>query len=526
MLIKNFYPTPPALIRRMRSKIKGEPYKILEPSAGQGDIITAIRDADYRGTVDIAAIEKDEKLQAVLRDKDIKVIDGDFLTYAGHDKFDLIIGNPPFENGDLHLLKAIEIMYRGEIVFLLNAETLKNPYSKTRQALAAKLEDLNAEVEYIENAFIGAERKTGVEVALVYINIERKAEEDLFDGAADTVTPECSEVEDRHELSTGKTIAELVAEYNRVVNTGVEAIVNYYRHYKIIGKYVGLNQKADENADMKDSDHLTTLLQSTINEMLQTVRVDFWRSTLGLSAVQKRLTVKKQDEFEMQLAKRSDMDFTESNIRQFILNIIGSYEQTLTEAVMDVFDKFTVRHCFSDGLYDKNIHMFNGWKTNNAFKVGKKVIIPMYGSHGAAFRGFRGWDLNWGAERQLDDIDKVMNYFDGMSSYVSIAEALKVAFKEEKTRKIKSTYFTITVYKKGTMHLTFNSADILRRFNVAACRGKKWLPHDYGSRSYSDISNEERGVVDSFEGEKSYKTNLNRAIFAKKNLGILSENNA
>ena len=520
MFNKSFYPTPKRLITRMLSKVKGNPIKTLEPSAGKGDIIKALKDRDYHRRVDIAAIEKDEQLQAILRADDIKVIDSDFLTFTGHDKFDLIIGNPPFEDGDLHLLKAIEIMYRGEIVFLLNAETLKNPYTKTRQVLVTKLEELNADVEYIVDAFVDAERKTGVEVALVYINVERLAEEDLFEGATDTTIPERPEVEDRYELSTGKTIEELVAEYNRVVDTGMEAIVNYYRHYKIVGKYIGLNDKADDYADTKSSEHLTELLQGTINEMLRVVRVDFWRSTLGLDAVKKRLTTKKRDEFESQLTKRSDMDFTESNIRQFILNIIGSYEQTLTEAVMDTFDKFTIKHCHTNGLYDKNIHMFNGWKTNNAFKVGKRVIIPIYGSYGGPFIGISGWQLCWDAERQLDDIDKVMNYFDGMTGYMSISDALKCAFEKGENSKIKSTYFTITAYKKGTIHLAFNSMDILRRFNVAACRGKKWLPDDYGSRTYGDMTHDQKGVINSFEGQARYTENLNKPIFAKKLLQL------
>jgi hypothetical protein len=274
-----------------------------------------------------------------------------------------------------------------------------------------------------------------------------------------------------------------------------------------------------ENATGGD---LTGLLQNAVNGMLPLVRTDFWRRTLNIDAVHRRLTTAKQNEFETQLTKRSDMDFTESNIQQFILNIIGGYEQTLTEAVLTLFDKFTIEHCYSNGLYDKNIHLFNGWKTNKAFKVGKKVIIPIYGGYGEGpFLGFSGkWSLHYDATRTLNDIDKVMNYFDGMVDYTSIAEAVTWAFKHGQSSKIESTYFTITVYKKGTIHLTFNSEDILRRFNVVACKGKNWLPDDYGSRPYNDMTQESKSVVDSFEGPKNYSKNLNRALFAKKSLQL------
>ena len=89
--------------------------------------------------------------------------------------------NPPFDNGEKHLLKAIEIQKNGgAIVCLLNAETLKNDFSNTRKDLNRKLADLNAEIEFIQNAFTGAERKTNVETALVKIIIEKKQTESKF----------------------------------------------------------------------------------------------------------------------------------------------------------------------------------------------------------------------------------------------------------------------------------------------------------------------------------------------------------
>ena len=73
----------------------------------------------------------------------------------------------------------------------------------------------------------------------------------------------------------------------------------------------------------------------------------------------------------------------------------------------------------------------------------------------------------------------------------------------------------LTAYKKGTLHLTFNDENILRRFNVAACLGREWLPMDYGYKSYHDMSPEEQTVVDTFEigGADEYAKNLGQAVF-------------
>jgi len=526
-----FYPTPKPLIKKMLGKIKlKEPWgaKVLEPSAGKGDIIEAMSDeydydmrhAKYQKD-NISAIEMNEDLQATLRGKNINVIDADFLSFAGPDKFDLIIGNPPFGTGDLHLLKAIDIMYSGEIVFLLNAETLKNPYTNTRKELARRLAELNTDIEYIQDAFIDAERPTGVEIALIHIVIERHVEEDIFNGVKDVDETEVDGLETNYEVSSRKPIQELVAEYNQIITIGTETIIGYFKNYKKIGKYIGLNREADKYVFNND---MTTQMQSQVNDLLVATRTDFWRRVLALDDVKARMTIKRLDEFEHRIKSQCHMDFTEFNIRQFIINLINGYEDILTQAVLEIFEKFTVAHSYSGGLYEENIHYFNGWKTNNAFKVGKKVIIPIYGGYGKGpfIDDYSGkWKISYDVPRVTRDIDIVCSYFSGMNNYYAIHEALEHAFARGESRKIESTYFTITAYKKGTLHLEFNDENILRRFNVAACRGKNWLPHEYGRKPYQEMESEERAVVDSFEGVESYNEHLNQPVFARKELRYL-----
>lgn len=525
--MKNFYPTPSSLASRMIAKINGLPNKILEPSAGKGDIIEALKNKwgsyeyHYRNA-DISAIEIEEDLQAILRGKDIRVIDSDFLSFAGPDKFDLIIANPPFDQGDLHLLKAIDIMYRGQIVFLLNAETIRNPHTNTRKVLVQKLAELDAEIEYIPGAFMDAERPTGVEVALISIIIKKQVEDDLFAGCDDKAqgipAPEIDG--ERREVSTSKHVEELVAEYNQRIKIGTETIVSYYKNYLKIGDWIRLNEKPDKYSS--SSGDLTSKVQGMLNQFVVDVRHTFWRRAMDIPEVKKRLTSKKQDEFEHQIAQRCHMDFTENNIRAFVLNIIGGYEQTLTEAVLEVFHTFTVKHCWDEEVHTDNIHYFNGWKTNNAYKVRKKVIFPIYGSYDKDFIDWSGkWKLNYAAAAKLADIDKVMNYFDGLSDYLPISQAIDNAFDRGQSSRIESTYFTITCYKKGTIHLTFNSEDILRRFNTVACRGKNWLPYDYGKKRYADMNTEEQVVVNEFEGKASYQAHETLPLFAPKGLPAL-----
>lgn len=548
MDIPSFYPTPPSLAKRMAEKVQ-DSYsirRVLDPSAGKGDLIDFLRKAEdnelgdpgdeflrhrkwklLSDNCEYFAIEIDEDLQAILRAQGQHVIDSDFLSFTGPDKFDLIVMNPPFDAGDKHLLKAIDIMYCGQIICLLNAETLRNPYTRTRQELAKRLGELNAEIEYIKDAFNGedAKRKTDVEIALVNIVIQRRIEADLFTGADDKAEKIEIDVEEKYELITDQKIETMVAEYKELVRIATETILKFYENKRKFGGWLELKVSdgreyrssaySEINKDEKKSE-LTKTVEATVNGLAVNARKAFWRKAMDLPEVTRRLTQDKAKQFHDQIESRATMDFTENNIRAFVLNIINGYQQTLTDAVVKLFDRFSCMHAWRDTPEEKNIHYYNGWKTNDAFKINRKVIIPVDGSYSdtGPFIGYHGWELQWRAKEDLRDIDIVLNYFDGMDSHFeSIIQALEFSFRN-KCSETSSTYFSkIIAYKKGTLHLTFRNEDILRRFNIEAAKGKAWLPRDYGAKPYDTLSIEYKGLVDSFEGKESYVANQGRIGF-------------
>ena len=110
-----------------------------------------------------------------LKANNLHVVHDDFLTFDSRKHYDIIVMNPPFSDGDAHLLKAIEMQRRngGLIRCILNAETLLNPYTNRRKVLQNQLAELGAEVRYIEEGFSGAERATDVTVALVKVSLPK-----------------------------------------------------------------------------------------------------------------------------------------------------------------------------------------------------------------------------------------------------------------------------------------------------------------------------------------------------------------
>ena len=174
MFNKNFYPTPSDLVYKMIDGLDLNYKTILEPSAGKGDIAKAIKNKTNKAKIHLIEIEPE--LQAIAKQYG-QLVDTDFLSFTPDTTYDYIIMNPPFDNGADHLLKAWEIATNTNIVCLLNAETIRNPYSQTRQALKAIIEQYGT-VEYLQNAFTSAERQTNVEVALVRLT---KKSENSFD---------------------------------------------------------------------------------------------------------------------------------------------------------------------------------------------------------------------------------------------------------------------------------------------------------------------------------------------------------
>src|SRR5690606_17747656 len=142
MFDKEFYPTPRQVIEKMlfEADIKDTHY-ILDPSAGKGDILKAVKSrfSNYYNDIGdrkLYGIEINQDLLSILRDNEIQILADDFLEYVPSMSFDRILMNPPFSNGDEHLLHAWDILDKGKIVCLLNAETIKNPYTKKRKLLS------------------------------------------------------------------------------------------------------------------------------------------------------------------------------------------------------------------------------------------------------------------------------------------------------------------------------------------------------------------------------------------------------
>ena len=134
-----FFPTPRPVIEKMLARVSTDARYFLDPSAGRGDIAEAIKGhlEGYgwnRREVQVDCIEQSPELCAILQGKELPIVGTDWLTYDGVNYYDAIVMNPPFATGAQHLLRAWDFIHSGEIVCLLNAETLRNPAHRRSEA--------------------------------------------------------------------------------------------------------------------------------------------------------------------------------------------------------------------------------------------------------------------------------------------------------------------------------------------------------------------------------------------------------
>lgn len=328
---KDFYPTPQNLIIKMMAKINNwhEITNVLEPSAGRGDILDYIKEGHGRmwgrdRRYDVIEIERD--MQAILKDKEYNLVETDFLQYHGSYHYDLIVANFPFSEGDKHLLHALNLLQlKGQMVCLVNAQTLKNPHTRLRKELVKRLKDLNAEVEYLQGTFLEAERKTEVEVALIHVKVETQVES-LIDFNLLEDKEEISESVNQSELTQKSSSDNLVRMYEITKERGTNAIVDFYKNTKILGKYITLSVNGSNGGNYET---LTQELKAKLNSFYLDLRRDFWTQAFSLDEIAKRLTSKKQKELLSELEYFSKMEFSKRNLAYFTSHIVDKYPKMM-----------------------------------------------------------------------------------------------------------------------------------------------------------------------------------------------------
>src|SRR5699024_2645794 len=145
----------------------------------------------------------------------------------------------------------------------------------------------------------------------------------------------------------------------------------------------------------------------------------------------------------------------------------------LIDSLVSIFEKITRYHM---NEYSTNIHYYDGWKTNDAYAINKKIIIPIK-------HAFDHWDLreDFGqlpmeVKYWIGDIMKAMRLIDA-----SVVDEFEYAGNNE----FENEWLRFKMFKNGNIHVWFKDERLLARLNYLCGQHFAWRSEEHTSELQS-----------------------------------------
>lgn len=508
MFDPEFYPTPKAVISIMTESTELFGKIVLEPSAGKGDIVDFCLEAGAK----VIACEKHSDLASIVGSK-CQLIGSDFFdvtsTQVSH--IDYIIMNPPFSNADKHILHAYEIAPEGCcIIAICNAETLINPYSKSRKELGSLILSFG-NWSGLGTCFDDSERKTDVEIGLIKLQ-KPKTSSDEFDGYFFDMTEEEEQLA-QSGLMRHDEIREIVNRYVAAMKMfdSVEAVNNNINTLiSPISNGLGIKFGAFDTSNK----YASKITREVFKKELQK---SAWQSVFDKLKMLKYVTKSITEQINKYVEMQSYVPFSMKNIYKMIEVIVGTHKERMDKVLVEAFD-----HICS--MAKENSEAGDSWKTNSSYKVNRKFID--------------GWvcecDSRWPTahvkirvgrrDEPIDDIIKALCYLTGKDYDTVMKEDIPIIVDgvhqkdregclkyKEQSKSLYSffmyhqtpwgewvdwnDFFRVKGYKKGTMHFEFLDEKVWEQFNLRVSQIKGWqLPKKTDNKKKGTERTKKEGV--------------------------------
>lgn len=486
-----FYETPKWLADKAFGAFKNKnPARLLDACAGAGALADAwMRHHSWqysgarRGDLPVDCVELDVRHHPALRDKGYGVVGIDFLAFEGGACYDAIISNPPFAKGAQHVLKAWDCLWAGEVVAIINAETIRNPFSTDRKRLATLIEK-HGDVEYVKDAFRGpgVERQAEVEVAIVHLVKEAECESawigEVIDGLKDDSDELARKDGGRGAFELPRDLAlpdSFVANQVRAFRQAVKAMRNsvtanaaasYYAS-RIGASMADLQAQRGSRVRVSE-DAVRKELQAKYGDLKDRAWASVMRSAVTLS----KLSQKVQRQAEAQFAQIKMLQFDEPTVWGFLCGLVEAQPELQAEMMEDVFDQISRYH-------PDNVVYHRGWVSNAKHRVcGMRIKMTRFILPGHRLETYQS-QVPWDTLQMLNDFDKVFSMLDGVKEPgLSLAAAASANMDVLKRGgRVSSTFFEFRWFKGvGTMHFYPKRKDLIDRLNRLVGARRAWLP--------------------------------------------------
>lgn len=468
IMYKNFYPTPDHVISRMIEGIKNiTSLSVLDPQAGTGailDYISNLHGRYGRNTSSLHAVEINPEFRPTLTDKGYKVVGTDIFDYPGHQHFNLILSNPPFDEGARHLLRVWDISNGAIIRCLVNSETISNPYTSDRKQLALLIKEYGW-VKDLGPVFKDAERTTRANVSLIHLQDTRERE--AFTAGFDPDTIDSSDFDlgnmDSRALASANIFDNYEARYDATIQAFKDLLVARAKVHHFLSPLV-TDYPSPEKLVAEALKDGNSGAQS-YDDFLGAVTKAGWDHLFRKTKMNAVTTEGVRKEVEAMQNAQGKMAFTAANMEDLFNLLFLNRENIFLQCVLEVFDELTK-------YYDSNRSYYTGWKTNTAYAVKARFILPNIGSP------YSTDSIHYESVRKLSDIEKALCFLSGkrigsIRSIESVYTAMKRAGGNYIGQWIESEFFDTKLFKNRNMHFRWCDEDLRVLFNTTVAK-ERW----------------------------------------------------
>ena len=447
----------------------------------EGRFRTRLRDyarMKFSGLKEVSAIEIDLQHHDALKELGVKIIGYDFLQVSSLATVSHVIMNPPFAQGCAHVLHGWDCLYDAELVAIINAETIRNPFSQDRQRLVSLIER-HGSVEFLQDEFTDdVERKTTVEIALIHLEKVPGQYLDVNDlmgnlKRGDSLYREIDAETCSALALPGNFIQDTCFRFEQAVEAARKAsealaIANHLS----TGLGVTLEEMQTKGVG-NDFREVSGTIREAANTDFKTRYDDLkkraWGQILRSTLLTDRLSNQARRKVEASSQEIYNLEFTAGNIYGFLHGVAQSLGDIYQEMILMLFDSVIERS--SD-----NAVFYKSWKSNQKHRIGMRLrktrfILPR-------FRVSSSGNLDYEDERFLADIDKAFHYLHGgLGEFDGLVQACRKN-KLSSGERFTSRYFEFRHYKVGTMHFYPKSAEVMDKLNRFVGKLRNWLPGD------------------------------------------------
>jgi hypothetical protein len=244
--------------------------------------------------------------------------------------------------------------------------------------------------------------------------------------------------------SIARHMAEIAAETKRIEGAfALEAVGSYYRPFEIDFMFHSHRASADR-------------CQEIFDQMKRTA----WQILINKLGLRNIMSVKRRGEVDRQIEKGECPDINEETILDVLLGLADQARGFAAEAAKEVFEILRPHR--------------SGYKTNNVFRIGRRVILAHRVDQQYDGKKFRPTHYR---EQELTAIDGIFHLLDGKGVMRENRGPLVNAILSSPDGKGETDYFRFKCFKNGNLHIEMKRLDLVMELNLQAV-GERVLGND------------------------------------------------